>query len=45
MGQISLTLAAERDLIESYVFGLAEYGAKQAETYAAQLSANMTDRR
>jgi toxin ParE1/3/4 len=42
MGQISLTLAAERDLIDIYLFGVVEFGAKQAERYSVQISAKMT---
>ena len=41
MVQISLTIAAERDLIEIYLFGVAEFGAKQAGHYAAKMAAKL----
>jgi toxin ParE1/3/4 len=41
MGQISLTHAAERDLIEIYLFGVAEFGAKQADRYADEMAAKL----
>jgi toxin ParE1/3/4 len=41
MGQISLTFAAERDLINIYLFGLAEFGVKQADRYAEDMASKL----
>lgn len=41
MGQISLTHATERDLIDIYLFGAAEFGAKQADRYADDMAAKL----
>ncbi len=41
MGQISLTHAAEQDLIDIYLYGVAEFGAKQADRYADELAAKL----
>lgn len=39
--KIDLTQAAERDLIEIYLYGIAQFGAAQAEEYTANLAQKM----
>jgi toxin ParE1/3/4 len=41
MEQISLTRAAEQDLMDIYLFGAAEFGAKQADRYAGEMAAKL----
>jgi toxin ParE1/3/4 len=40
--RVDLTLEAERDLIDIYLFGATQFGAVQADRYAEDLSAKMT---
>lgn len=40
--KIDLTQAAERDLIEIYLYGIAQFGAAKADEYAANLVQKMT---
>ena len=41
MTQIKLTLDAERDLIDIYLYGIENFGHAQAERYAATLNEKM----
>ncbi len=41
MANLDLSRAAERDLIDIYLYGVTEYGAAQAELYAAALMQKM----
>ena len=42
MGTINLSRAAEQDLIEIYLFGIAAFGVQQADSYADELAAKLT---